>query len=151
EVSGMEPVRETARSTRRGAMRQWLVTFPSLLDVNILRTTGISFVVGFLALVAIFDVFTVFELWRFIALNAVGVKLVAQYLFYLLPLITVELFPGSVLVAVLMSYALTARRREAVAWWASGQSVYRLMAPGFAFAIVVGMLSWSIQERIMPA
>jgi LPS export ABC transporter permease LptG len=76
--------------------------------------------------------------------------MVAEYLFYLLPLISVELFPGSVLVAALMTYALIAKRKEAVAWWSSGQSVYRLMVPGFVFAMLVATGSWFIQERIMP-
>jgi len=111
---------------------------------------GISFLFGFVALVGIFNVFTVFELWRFIAANGASTKLVATYLFYLLPLVSIELFPGSVLVAALMTYALVARRREAVAWWASGQSVYRLMAPGLAFALAIAASSWFIQERIMP-
>src|SRR6185295_19557265 len=95
-------------------------------------------------------VFTTFELWRFIAANRASFELVARYLFYLLPLVSVELFPGSVLVAALMTYALVARRREAVAWWACGQSVYRLMLPGLAFAILISAGSWLIQERVMP-
>jgi lipopolysaccharide export LptBFGC system permease protein LptF len=45
---------------------------------------------------------------------------------------------------------LIARRREAVAWWASGQSVYRLMLPGLVFAILIAAASWFIQERVMP-
>jgi LPS export ABC transporter permease LptG len=101
-------------------------------------------------LVLIFDVFTTFELWKFISANRASTRLVAEYLFYLLPLISVELFPGSVLVAALMTYALIAKRRESVAWWSSGQSVYRLMVPGFAFAILIAAGSWFIQERIMP-
>jgi LPS export ABC transporter permease LptG len=109
-----------------------------------------SFLFGFFALVAIFNIFTVFELWRFISASHAGAKLIAEYLFYLLPLVSVELFPGSVLVAMLMTYALTAKRREAVAWWASGQSVYRLMLPGFAFALLIAAGSWAIQERVMP-
>src|SRR5229473_482129 len=134
----------------QSGMRQWLVSFPSLLDLSLLRALGISFLIGFLALAMIFNIFTIFELWRFIASNAATLKVVAQYLFYLFPLVSVELFPGSVLVAVLMTYALTARRRAAVAWWASGQSVYRLMLPGLAFALLIGFASWSIQERVMP-
>ena len=117
------------RTPRRGA-RRWVTRFPGLLDWTIVRTMGISFLFGFIALVLIFNVFTTFELWRFIAANRASFELVARYLFYLLPLVSVELFPGSVLVAALMTYALVARRREAVAWWACGQSVYRLMLPG---------------------
>ena len=130
--------------------RRWLTSFPTLLDVSITRTMAFSFCFGFVSLVLIFNVFTTFELWRFIAASRTSIKLVAQYLFYLLPLVSVELFPGSVLVAALMTYALIARRREAVAWWASGQSVYRLMLPGLAFAVLIAAGSWFIQERVMP-
>ena len=137
-------------STGRIGARRWVASFPTLLDVSIVRTMSFSFLFGFVALVLIFQIFTTFELWRFIAANRAGITLVAQYLFYLLPLISVELFPGSVLVAALMTYALVARRREAVAWWASGQSVYRLMLPGLSFAILIAVGSWFIQERLMP-
>jgi len=138
------------RSMKSFGARQWLVSFPTLLDLGLLRMMTMSFLFGFLALVAIFNIFTVFELWRFIAATHAGAKLIAEYLFYLLPLVSVELFPGSVLVAMLITYALTAKRREAVAWWASGQSVYRLMLPGFAFALLIAAASWAIQERVMP-
>ena len=138
------------QSTAGVGRRHGLVSFPTLLDLGIVRTMGFSFLFGFAALVLVFNVFTTFELWRFIASNRASVKLLAEYLFYLLPLVSVELFPGSVLVAVLLTYALVARRREAVAWWASGQSVYRLMLPGMVFAISIAACSWFIQERVMP-
>lgn len=139
-----------AQRTARSGARRWITRFPGLLDWTIVRTMGISFLFGFIALVLIFNVFTTFELWRFIAANRASFELVARYLFYLLPLVSVELFPGSVLVAALMTYALVARRREAVAWWACGQSVYRLMLPGLTFAILISAGSWLIQERVMP-
>src|ERR1700693_2998320 len=69
----------------------------------------------------------------------------------LLPLIPVDLFPAAMLIAVLITYALLARRSEAIAWWASGQSVYRLMMPGLLFAIAVGAGTWLIQEHVMPS
>ncbi len=124
--------------------------FPSLLDVGLFRSLGSSFVLTLLALVAIFIVFTLFELWRFIATNRVGFGLVARYILFLLPLITVEIFPASMLVAALLTYALLARRNETVAWWASGQSVYRLMVPGLLFAIVAAVGTWLVQEHLMP-
>ena len=124
--------------------------FPSLLDVGLFRTLSLSFLLGFASLVSIFIIFTVFEMWRFIAANRVGVGLVARYIFFLLPLITVELFPATMLIAVLMTYALLARRNETVAWWASGQSVYRLMIPGLIFALAAGVITWLVQEHLMP-
>ena len=124
--------------------------FPNLMDATLFRSLTLSFVVCFVALAAIFNIFTLFELWRFIAVTHAGVGLVARYLLFLLPLITVELFPATMLIAVLVTYALLARRHEAIAWWASGQSVYRLMLPGFFFALAIALGSWLVQEYIMP-
>ena len=120
------------------------------MDATLLSSLGLSFVVCFIALAAIFNIFTLFELWRFIAVTQAGADLVARYLLFLLPLIAVELFPATMLISVLVTYALLARRHEAIAWWASGQSVYRLMLPGFCFAIVMAFGSWLIQEYVMP-
>ncbi|MFN2453889.1 MAG: LptF/LptG family permease [Pyrinomonadaceae bacterium] len=124
--------------------------FPSLLDVQLLRSLVVSFSLTFTGLAALFLIFTLFELWRFIVVNKAGVQLIARYLLFLMPLASVQLMPASVLVATLASYALLARRSEAIAWWASGQSVYRLMLPGVVFAALVGAGAWMIQERIMP-
>lgn len=144
------PTERQATSKQARRFRLSIANFPTLLDIGVVRTMTLSFIFGFIALVLIFDVFTTFELWKFIAANKASTRMVAEYLFYLLPLISVELFPGSVLVAALMTYALIAKRREAVAWWSSGQSVYRLMVPGFIFAMLVAGGCWLIQERIMP-
>jgi LPS export ABC transporter permease LptG len=118
--------------------------------LSLFRTLSISFIFGFLALVSIFIIFTLFEMWRFIGSNQIGMAVVARYLMFLLPLVSVEVFPATMLIAVLITYALLARRREAIAWWASGQSVYRLMVPGLLFAVIAGVGIWIIQEHLMP-
>jgi LPS export ABC transporter permease LptG len=125
--------------------------FPSLLDASLFRALAISFFLGFASLVSMFFIFTLFELWRFIAVNRVGLGLVTKYLLFLLPLITVEVFPATMLIAVLMTYALLARRSETIAWWACGQSVYRLMLPGVLFAAAAAFGIWLVQERLMPS
>ncbi|MFN2531457.1 MAG: LptF/LptG family permease [Pyrinomonadaceae bacterium] len=124
--------------------------FPTLMDVTLFRTLTATFVIGFVGLASIFNIFTLFELWRFIAMNHTNAGLVARYLLFLLPLVAVELFPATMLISVLITYALLSRRRETIAWWASGQSVYRLMLPGIFFATVMGACSWLIQEHVMP-
>src|SRR5260370_34598009 len=93
-------------------MRQWLVSFPSLLDLSLLRALGISFLIGFVALVMIFNIFTIFELWRFIAADAGTEEIVPRYLFYLFPLGSVELFPGGGTRGVALSHSLIARGRD---------------------------------------
>ena len=126
------------------------IGFPNLMDATLFRSLALSFLVCFIALASIFNIFTLFELWRFIAVTQAGAGLVARYLLFLLPLITVELFPATMLISVLVTYALLAKRHEAVAWWASGQSVYRLMLPGFIFALAIAFGTWLVQERVMP-
>jgi lipopolysaccharide export system permease protein len=74
-----------------------------------------------------------------------------NYLLFLLPLVSVQVLPPSVLLAVLATYALMSRRSEAIAWWACGQSVYRLMLPGMLFAVITGGCLWLVQERLMPS
>jgi LPS export ABC transporter permease LptG/LPS export ABC transporter permease LptF len=125
--------------------------FPSLLDTSLFRTLTASFVIGVVSLVSIFLIFTLFELWRFIGVNHVPTGVVAKYLLFLMPLVAVELFPATMLITVLITYALLARRSEAIAWWASGQSVYRLMMPGLLFAVAAGAGTWLVQEHLMPA
>ena len=123
---------------------------PNLMDATLLRTLVFSFIIGFIALAAVFNIFTLFELWRFIAVTHASAGLVGRYLLFLMPLITVEIFPATTLIAVLITYALLARRHEAIAWWACGQSVYRLMLPGLFFALSMAFCSWLIQEHVMP-
>lgn len=136
---------------RQGALRGVATLgFPNLMDAILLRALALSFLVCFVALAAIFNIFTLFELWRFIAVTGASAGLVARYLLFLLPLVAVELFPATMLISILVTYALMARRNEAIAWWASGQSVYRLMLPGFFFALAIALGAWLVQEQVMP-
>jgi LPS export ABC transporter permease LptG len=145
-----KPREATARAPQSSHRAFSMLGFPNLMDATLFRSLAVTFIVCFLALAAIFNIFTLFELWRFIAVTQAGAGLVARYLLFLLPLITVELFPATMLISVLVTYALLARRHEAIAWWASGQSVYRLMLPGFFFALAIAFGSWLVQEHVMP-
>jgi LPS export ABC transporter permease LptF/LPS export ABC transporter permease LptG len=135
---------------KKRAGKARLLNFPSLMDVDVLRTATLSFILAFISLVAVFLVFTLFELWRFIATKGVSMWIVGEYLLFLLPLVSIQLLPASVLISVLAAYALMSRRSEAVAWWASGQSIYRLMLPGLIFAAILGGGGWIVQEHLMP-
>lgn len=128
-----------------------LLSFPSLLDLDLLKLSVRHFSLIFLTLVGILLIFTLFELWRFIMSNGVSFRVVSEYLLFLMPMVGVQLLPASTLIALLSTYALTARRNEVVAWGASGQSVYRLMVPGLVFALCLSSTLWLVQENIMPA
>ena len=147
---GREAAKPDETRRRRSLIGVATLRFPNLMDATLFRSLALSFVVCFIALAAIFNIFTLFELWRFIAVTHAGAGIVARYLLFLTPLIAVELFPATMLISVLVTYALLAKRHEAIAWWASGQSVYRLMLPGIVFALTVALGSWLIQEHVMP-
>ena len=147
ETKRIRPATKATKVKQRGLSA---LGFPNLMDATLFRSLALSFLVCFVTLAAIFNIFTLFELWRFIAKTHAGAGLVARYLLFLMPLITVELFPATMLISVLVTYALLARRHEAIAWWASGQSVYRLMLPGFFFALAIALGSWLVQEYVMP-
>jgi LPS export ABC transporter permease LptF/LPS export ABC transporter permease LptG len=133
---------------RTGKVR--LLSFPVLLDLNVLRTSTVIFALSFFSLVAVFLIFTLFEIWHFIATKGISMWIVGRYLLFLLPFVSVQLLPPSVLIAMLAAYALMSRHGESIAWWGSGQSIYRLMLPGLVFAACVGGCLWVVQERLMP-
>jgi LPS export ABC transporter permease LptF/LPS export ABC transporter permease LptG len=145
-----QPFQNLNRMTQGQGIRTRLLGFPGLLDVGVLRAMVVSFAVSFGALVSIFLVFTLFELWRFVISRGMGMRILGEYLLYLLPLVGVQLLPSCLLIATLATYALMSRRNEAIAWWASGQSVYRLMLPALIFALGVTACLWVVQERVMP-
>lgn len=150
-AAGPQP--ESASSSRgeaRGVGRR-LLGFPSLLDKTVIRAITLSFVTVLAALTALILVFTLFELWKWIVERGTGARTVLEYMLYLLPFVSVQLASPSMLVAVLVSYALMARRSEAIAWWACGQSVFRLALPGLFASVCAGLLLWGVQERLMPA
>jgi LPS export ABC transporter permease LptG/LPS export ABC transporter permease LptF len=136
------------RAARLGNVR--LLSFPSLLDTSMIRALSLSLLFAFASLAAIYLIFTLLESWRAVAETGVGLGLLGQYVLFLLPFMTVQILPTSVLLAELATYALIVRRSEAVAWWASGQSVYRLVLPGLLFAVCLGVGIWLVQEKLMP-
>ncbi len=137
-----------SRQSSGGSAR--LLSFPSLLDISIVRALATNFGFALISLATVFLIFTLFELWRAIIENNASISLVVRYLLFLLPFVSVQILPASVLLAMLVAYALLARRSEAIAWWGSGQSIYRLMLPGVLFAVCVALCSWLLQEKLMP-
>lgn len=125
-------------------------SFLRLQDTSLLRGLFASFATVFLALLSLVYIFTLFDVWRITANKTIGAGIVVRYLVSLFPLISISLAPACMLIASLATYALAVKRSEAVAWWAAGQSVYRLALPGLFFAAAIAGGVWFMQERIMP-
>ncbi len=130
--------------------KQGFYNFPAFLDRTVLTSLNAVGLFTLAVLVLLLLTFTLFELWRFVNPDGEGYKLVAWYLWYLMPLFIVQTLPGAGLIAALATYALMSRHSEATAWWASGQSTYRLMLPAFLFALALSGGAWWLQEKVMP-
>lgn len=101
-------------------------------------------------LLAIYMVFTAFELWRFAGIMTGGIYLLGKYLFYLIPFIYLQIAPSALMIAALATYVIKSRQNEVVVWTASGQSIYRLLFPCFVLMMMIGFFNWELQERILP-
>ncbi|HJR07215.1 MAG TPA: LptF/LptG family permease [Pyrinomonadaceae bacterium] len=119
-----------------------------LLDRSLIRAICFNFALAYVTLLSIFLIFTLFELLRFI--TGTEWHLVILYLLYLVPLASMSLAPIGLLVSVLITYALMARRSEVVVWWASGQSLYRLSMPALIFSLFISLALGLLQENILP-
>ena len=133
----------SSRGRRRGQFAPL-----GLLDRSLLRALALNFTAALVMMICIFLIFTLFELLRYMDGNKWG--LLIRYLFFLVPMAGTSIAPISMLVAVLITYALLARRSEAVAWWAAGQSVYRMALPCLFWAVSVAGGVWLCQEHILP-
>jgi LPS export ABC transporter permease LptG len=131
--------------------RRKLVALLGLLDRDLLRSLVSNFLLSFTGLTLIFLVFTLFELLRYVVQSRTGYYLVAQYMLFLLPYVWVILIPIGTLLAVMITFALLVRRGEALVWWASGQSTFRLVLPCVLFAAVLACAHWFLQENVMPS
>jgi LPS export ABC transporter permease LptG len=133
--------------TRLNARR---ASFLGLLDRSIIGTLTWYFALSLFGLVAIFLIFTFFETLRFAAVGGYRSRLVTLYLLYLSPLAATGVMPAATLTSILITYALMARRSEAISWWSSGQSLYRLALPSLWFVLGVCALFWLVQEKVLP-
>jgi len=131
--------------TRRGYF-----SLLGLLDKSIFRSLATNFLLVVSALVAIFLIFTLFELLRFIAINRTGSTVVIRYMLFLLPFACLAVTPVGALLSSLITFALMVKRNEAVAWWSSGQSVFRFILPCLFFSVLLGAGVWLVQDDVMP-
>jgi LPS export ABC transporter permease LptF len=137
-------------SGARRASRMPRLSLLGLLDRSILTSLFLYFSLSLAILVGVFLIFTFFETLRLAAARGTQPGLIPPYLFYLIPFASMAVLPIATLLSILTTYALMARRNEAVSWWSTGQSFYRLALPSLFFSLVICGASYGVQERILP-
>lgn len=120
-----------------------------ILDFDIITTLLKYFVLTLSFLSIIYLIFTAFELWKFAGTIENGVILLTKYLLYLIPFIYIQISPSALMIATLATFVIKSRQNEVVTWTASGQSIYRLLLPCFVLMMFIGLMNWSLQERLL--
>jgi LPS export ABC transporter permease LptG len=134
----------------REGSRERAYTVLGLIDRAVFWSLVRNFLLTLSVLVLIFMIFTASELLRFVVGNNVPASVLSLYLLYLLPYTFIAIMPVVTLLSVLITFALMVKRNEVVAWWSSGQSVFRLILPCIFFAAILGAAVWVVQEKVVP-
>lgn len=149
-LGGVRLRHRALRMDVRGSSRGRAYTILGLIDRAVFWSLVRNFLLTLSVLVLIFMIFTASELLRFMVGNNVPASVLSLYLLYLLPYTFIAIMPVVTLLSVLITFALMVKRNEVVAWWSSGQSVFRLILPCIFFAAILGAAVWVVQERVVP-
>jgi len=141
KVRSLSPVARTPNGTLP-AVSESSSSFPSIVDLYLLRRFLYYFFVIMAAFIFLFEVFTFFELLDDIARHHVPFLVVVNYFRYLIPYLIYQLSPLGALVAVLVTLGVLSKNNEIVAFKASGISIYRLAVPLLlaGLALAAGLL-----------
>jgi LPS export ABC transporter permease LptF/LPS export ABC transporter permease LptG len=104
-------------------------SFPTIVDLYLLRRFFYYFAVIMGAFILLFETFTFFELLDDIARHRIPFFVVTSYFRFLIPFLLYQLTPLGALVAVLVTLGVLSKNNEIVAFKASGISLYRLALP----------------------
>jgi len=121
-----------------------------LRDFDIAASVAWYFLLSTAFLLIVFLIFTAFDTWRFASTVDNGGWMLTKYLTFLVPFAYLQIAPSSAMIAVLATYAIKSRNNELVTWAAAGQSMFRLLMPCLALALVLGVADFAVQETVAP-
>jgi LPS export ABC transporter permease LptG/LPS export ABC transporter permease LptF len=154
ESDWVDPAGETGNSPEqnvgRPSRKRPGTRVPQLIDQLV-----ISDLVRFFAYIlggfsTLFIIITLFQLLNQISRNRVEWSVVANYLFFLMPMVLNYMTPLAVLVAVMVTFGLLEKTSQVIALKASGQSVYRLAAPALLVSVILSAFVFLNQDYVLP-
>jgi lipopolysaccharide export system permease protein len=120
------------------------------LDRYILGKIGRPLLLLLTVFIGIFILVDLFDHAHTFIDNEVPIGSVLAYYVYYLPLIIVLTSPVAMLLATLLSVGGLARRHEMMAMKGSGVSLYRILAPVLALAVLVSAFDVFVGEILLP-
>jgi LPS export ABC transporter permease LptG/LPS export ABC transporter permease LptF len=142
---------ELASARMQRVRRALRIRFPLILDEYVMREFMRNFVLVLAAFIAMFLIFTFFELIGDIIRYRTPLVTVGDYLLNLIPFILYNVTPLCSLVAVLITFGSLNRTSEITAMKATGTSLYRIVAPALVVAALLSALLFVFDEAYLPA
>jgi len=143
-------VRAENGSARAEATLPSSSSFPSIVDIYVLRRFFYYFAVIMGVFILLFETFTFFELLDDIARHHVPFLVVVNYFRYLIPYLLYQLSPLGALVAVLVTLGVLSKNNEIVAFKASGISLYRIALPLLMAGVVLAGVLLIMDDTYLP-
>ncbi|MBV9303815.1 MAG: LptF/LptG family permease [Acidobacteriaceae bacterium] len=123
---------------------------PMLIDVYVLNGFLFYFGILLLALVALIEVFTFFELLGDMIKNDIAMSMMLDYLAHLAPKLIYDLTPIGTLVASLICFGILTKYNEVTAFKAGGISVHRLAMPVLVVSLFISVLLFGFDHYYLP-
>ncbi len=124
--------------------------FPSLLDRYIARSWLSNVALVLLAFCAIFFLGELMDLIDDIQQHKVKGRIIVLYYVYHIWQIAFTVAPIAILVGVLVTLGILARRNEITAMKAGGISIYRAAGPVLGMGLLSSVLLYGMQEWVLP-
>ncbi len=141
----------------RAYLARWIWSFSSVrlrtarvIDLYLARSFFFYLLPTLAVCVALFYLFTFFELIDEVFTNKIPYDLILDYFFYLLPHVLMLLVPISILIATLVTYGVLDKTCQVVAFKSCGIGVYRIALPVLSFSLVMSVFIFFMQENILP-
>jgi LPS export ABC transporter permease LptG len=144
----LKVLRATGRSAASGSKRFGFS--PMIIDGYVLNGFLFYFVVLVIALVALIEVFTFFELLGDMIKNDVGMPTMVDYLWHLAPSLIYQITPIGTLVASLICFGILTKYNEVTAFKAGGVSVHRLAAPVLIMSFFISGALFAFDHFYIP-
>jgi LPS export ABC transporter permease LptF/LPS export ABC transporter permease LptG len=144
------PARGAARAVVVVRIPRLTLRFPSLLDRYIARSWVANVALVLLAFASIYFLGEFMDLIDDIQQHHVKGRVVFHYYAFHLWQIGFTVAPIAVLVGVLVTLGLLARRNEITAMKAGGISVYRAAGPVLGMGLLSSLLLYGMQEWVLP-
>lgn len=126
------------------------LNFPTLLDDYVLRDFLFYLILVLTGFLMLLLIFSVFDLLGDILRNQVSPLKVGEYLLNVAPFYLYTVAPLGILMAVLITFGLMQRSNEITAIKATGVSIYRIVVPVLAAAVLLAVALFVSDQFYLP-